>query len=35
VKLYNGSVCGLVGQIGHCECIYWECVWIFGTAREL
>jgi len=35
VKVYNGSVCGLVGQVGHCESIYWECVWFGGTGRAL
>jgi len=35
VKLYCGSVCGLVGQVVHCEIIYWECIWFGGTGRAL
>ena len=35
MKLYSGSACGLLGQVGHFECIYWECVWFGGTDRLL
>jgi len=35
VKLYSGSVCGLVAQVGHCEGIDWECVWFSGTGSLL
>jgi len=35
VKIYIGFVCGLVGQVGHCEVIYWECVWFDKTRRAL
>jgi len=35
VKVYIGSVCGLVGQVGHCEGILWECVWFGETGRAL
>jgi len=35
VKLYIGSVCGLVEYVGHCEVIYWEFVWFGGTGRTL
>jgi len=29
VKVYIGSACGYVGQVGHCDVIYWEYV-LFG-----
>jgi len=35
VNVYSGIECGLVGQVGHCEGIYWECVWFGGTSRAL
>ena len=35
MKVYNGSVCGFVGQVGHFECKYWWCFWIGGTGRAL
>ena len=33
--VYIGSACGLVEQVGHNECLYWECVWFGGTGRAL
>ena len=27
LKFYNGSVCGLLVQVGQCECVKLECVW--------
>jgi len=35
VKLYIGGACGLVEQLGHCEDLYWVCVWFGGTGRTL
>jgi len=35
VKLYSGSVCGLVGQVEYSEFIYWEWVYFVGTGRVL
>ena len=35
MNLYSGSAFGLMGQVGHCDCIYWECVWFGGTGRSL
>jgi len=35
VNVKNGSVFGLVGQVGHCEFIYWECVWFDETGRAV
>ena len=35
MKVYSGSGCGLVGQVGCCEGIKWECVWFGGTGRAL
>jgi len=35
MNVYIGSACGLVGQLGHCEKIYWGCVRIGGTAKTL
>jgi len=35
VKVYIGSACGLVRQVGHNEGIYCECVWFGGTGRAL
>jgi len=25
----------LKGQVGHCESIYWQCVWFGGIGRAL
>ena len=30
-----GSVCGFVGQVEHCEVIYWDCVCFGGTGSAL
>ena len=35
MKLYSESLCGLVGQVGHSEIMYWECVWFRGTGNVL
>ena len=35
MNVYSGTVCGLVGQVGDCESIWWECVWFGGTVRVL
>ena len=35
VKVYSGSACGLVGQVGYCEGVYWGYVWFIGTGRSL
>jgi len=35
VKVYSGSACGSVGQVGYCEGVEWECVWFGGTGRAL
>ena len=35
MKVYSGSMCGLVGQVGQFEGIYWEYVWFGGTGRAL
>jgi len=35
VKIYSVIVCDLVRQVGHCDCIFWECVWIVGTGITL
>jgi len=35
VNIYLGSVCGLVGQLGHCEGIHLEFVCVGRTGRAL
>ena len=35
MKIYSGSVCGLVVQVGCCEGILWECVWFCGAGMAL
>jgi len=35
VKVYSGSGCSLMGQVGHYEGMLWECVWFGGAGRAL
>jgi len=35
VKVYSGSACVSVGQVGYCEGVEWECVWFVWTGRAL
>ena len=35
MHVHCGTAFGSVEQVGHCESIYWECVWFGGTGGSL